>query len=229
MAAQLGSIVHAEGLLDSIRTAQERLVLAREEERRRLRRDLHDGLGPSLAALTLQVDTLRNLLPAGQAQTGLLDLRGRIQDTVLEVRRVVEGLQPATLDDLGLEESLRQLTRRFARNGSLEVDMEVEPLPTLPAAVEVGAYRIVQESLANVVRHAGARAVHVGVHVGRDCLEVTVADDGSGQVRPRSDGVGLGSMRARAEEIGGQFELIGTPGRGTIVRARLPLTNGVPR
>ncbi|MCW2545089.1 MAG: hypothetical protein JWM40_2641, partial [Frankiales bacterium] len=140
VAGQLGTIVHADGLLASVRAAQERLVLAREEERRRLRRDLHDGLGPSLAALTLQVDTLRNTLPASSsAQAGLLGLRGHIQDTVVDVRRIVEGLQPATLDDLGLLESVRQLTDRFAREGALRVDVEPQTLPRLPAAVEVGA------------------------------------------------------------------------------------------
>jgi signal transduction histidine kinase len=224
VAGQLGSVVHAEGLLASVKAAQERLVLAREEERRRLRRDLHDGLGPSLAALTLQVDTLRNLLPQGMAQEALLDLRSRIQDTVVDVRRIVEGLQPATLDDIGLEASVRQLTERFARDGSLEVNVDVEALPALPAAVEVGAYRIVQESLANVVRHADASSVKVGLRLGAECLEVCVSDDGNGHSRQRPHGVGLESMRARAEEIGGQFEYNGTPGSGTTVRARLPLT-----
>jgi signal transduction histidine kinase len=101
-------------------------------------------------------------------------------------------------------------------------------LPRLPAAVEVGAYRIVQESLANVVRHAGATTVRVGLRLEHECLEVCVADNGTGELRPRPAGVGLGSMRARAEEIGGQFELVGIPGLGTTVRARLPLTTGTP-
>jgi two-component system NarL family sensor kinase len=137
-------------------------------------------------------------------------------------------MQPAALDDLGLEQSLRQLTERFARAGALEVNVEVEPLPVLPAAVEVGAYRILQESLTNVVRHSGASTVRVALRLGPECLELCVADNGTGDVRPRPDGVGLGSMRARAEEIGGRFDLVGTPGRGTTIRASLPLATGTP-
>lgn len=228
VAGQLGSVVHADGLLASVRAAQERLVLAREEERRRLRRDLHDGLGPALAALMLQVDTLRNTAHEEATSTALLELRGRIQDTVLDVRRIVEGLRPAILDDLGLEEALRQLAARFSRAGAPAVAVDVGPLPGLPAAVEVGAYRIVQESVTNAVRHSGADRVQVGLRIGAGCLELSVSDDGTGHLEPRADGVGLGSMRERAEEIGGRLEVLGEPGRGTTVRAWLPVGAGSP-
>ena len=119
-------------------------MLAREEERRRLRRDLHDGLGPALAALMLQVDTLRNTTSEPSTGAALLELRGRIQDTVLDVREIVEGLQPAALADLGLDESLRQLSARFSQADGLEVVVDADVPADLPAAVEVGAYRIVQ-------------------------------------------------------------------------------------
>jgi signal transduction histidine kinase len=224
LSRQLGTVVHAAGLLDTIRSAREGLVLAREEERRRLRRDLHDGLGPALAGLTLQVDTVRNQV-GGQADAQLLALRSGIQSTVLDVRRIVEGLRPAALDDLGLAEAVRQL----AATTDLSVELEADQLPGLPAATEVAAYRVVQEALANAARHSGGRRAWVRLHRSGPDLVVEVADDGSGILRPRQDGVGLGSMRSRAEEIGGAFELSATPGTGTTVTARLPVDAGAAR
>jgi signal transduction histidine kinase len=228
LAGQLGAVAHASGLLATVRAAQERLVLAREEERRRLRRDLHDGLGPTLAGLTLQVDTIRNQLTAAPATAAddLLALRGTIQETVLEVRRIVEGLRPAILDDLGLGEAVHQLA---GRTGSLAVEVRADELTRLPAAVEVAAYRIVQEGLANATRHADARNASVTLCVGPDALEVQVCDDGHGDLRLWPDGVGLGSMRERAEEIGGSFEVRAVPGRGTTLFARLPLNGRAVR
>ena len=220
LAAQLGSVVHAHGLLASVRAAQERLVLAREEERRRLRRDLHDGLGPALAGLALQVDTVRNQAASVDLEPALLGLRGGIQDTVVDVRRIVEGLRPAALDDLGLVEAVQQLAARMHPPVSVTAD----ELPRLPAAVEVAAYRIVQEALGNAARHARAGSIQLTLSLAPDGLVVRVGDDGTGVVVPRADGVGLGSMRARAEEIGGSFVLDASPGRGTTVTATLPVT-----
>ena len=223
IAAQLGAVVHAQGLMDSLRGAQERLVLAREEERRRLRRDLHDGVGPALAGLTLQVDTVRNRLDAEAASAAddlLLDLRSGIRDTVLDVRRIVEGLRPPALDDLGLVEAVRQLGER----SGAAVTVDAAPLTRLPAAIEVAAYRVVQEALGNAVRHSGASRVAVCLRLSGDGLEVEVSDDGSGRARPRPEGLGLRSMRERAEEVGGRFELQSVPGQGTRVRLRLPVT-----
>lgn len=225
LARQLGTVVHAAALLDSVRAARERVVVAREEERRRLRRDLHDGLGPALAGLTLQADTVRNQLPDGVDDAGLLALRSGIQSTVVDVRRIVEGLRPAALDDLGLVDAVDQL----AATAGLPVSVEADDLPRLAAATEVAAYRIVQEALANTVRHASASRACVRLHRATDEIVVEVADDGTGVVVPRPDGVGLGSMRGRAEEIGGSFLIDAAPGRGTRVVARLPLDVGSTR
>jgi signal transduction histidine kinase len=139
---------------------------------------------------------------------------------VLDVRRIVEGLRPPALDDLGLVEAVRQLGER----SGLAVTVEAESLPRLPAAVEVAAYRVVQEALGNAALHSGASSVRVGVGASGDQLLVEVTDDGTGDVHPRPDGVGLGSMRDRAEEIGGRFELLATPSQGTTVRIHLPIT-----
>jgi len=226
---QLGTLVHAVGLLDAVRASQERLVLAREEERRRLRRDLHDGLGPALAALLMRVDTLRNLLRArldddasAVADEGLLALRAGIQGTVADVRRIVEGLRPPALDELGLPDAVAQLADRLTAGAELTVQVSADPLPRLEAAVEVAAYRITQEALANVLRHAGARSASVRLESGQGGLVVEIRDDGHGVVVPRADGVGLASMRERAEEIGGTFGLVPRPGAGTTIRAFLP-------
>jgi signal transduction histidine kinase len=223
LARQLGGVVHTYALVRSLREAQERLVLAREEERRRLRRDLHDGLGPTLAALSLQVDTVRNRLGAGtrddEVDDALLHLRGGIQATVLDVRRIVEGLRPPALDDLGLVEALHQLVE----GSVVPAAVDAVALPRLPAAVEVAAYRVVQEALTNAVRHAQAEHVEVRVELCDGRLLVTVCDDGIGEVVPRTEGVGMSSMRERAEEIGGTFEVLPVAGRGTRVCVALPL------
>jgi signal transduction histidine kinase len=221
LAGQVGSLVHAAGLVREVRAAQERLVLAREDERRRLRRDLHDGLGPALAGLALQVDTLRNRL-GHSADEGLLTLRSGITATIADVRRIVEGLRPPALDELGLAGALTLLADRLARSGPVKVVVVETGLPRLPAAVEVAAYRIVQEALTNAVRHAGATTARVELALHHDGLCVRVQDDGTGVLRPRPEGNGLTTMRERAEEIGGSFDIRPEPGVGTTVSVRLP-------
>jgi signal transduction histidine kinase len=224
IAAQLGAVVHAMDLLASVRAAQERLVLAREEERQRLRRDLHDGLGPALAGLSLKVDTVRNRIGEGpgSADDLLLQLRGGIQAAVGDVRRIVEGLRPAALDELGLAESVTQLAAQLSGDET-QVSADVPALPALPAGVEVAAFRIVQEALTNAMRHACASRVCIHLAVASGTLEVTVSDDGTGLAAAREGGVGLRSMRARAEEIGGSLDIDARPGQGTFVTARLPV------
>jgi signal transduction histidine kinase len=231
VAGQLGAVVHSAALLGSLRASQERLVLAREEERRRLRRDLHDGLGPALAGLTLQVDTLRHQLrtDGADADSSLLDLRTGIQSTVLDVRRIVEGLRPPALDELGLAEALHQLVRRLEVADGPRVEVSVEVSDRLPAAVEVATYRIVAEAVTNAIKHAQARLVRIHVSVDPTCVLVEVCDDGAGSAAVREDGVGLVSMRERAEEIGGRLSIESAPDRGTTVRAQLPVATGRQR
>ncbi|MGA8247144.1 MAG: sensor histidine kinase [Nocardioides sp.] len=231
LAGQLGAVVHAAALLGSLRASQERLVLAREEERRRLRRDLHDGLGPALAGLTLQVDTLRHQLHSrpGDADGQLVDLRSGIQSTVLDVRRIVEGLRPPALDELGLAEALHQLVRRLEATDGPLLEVAVDVPGRLPAAVEVATYRIVAEAVTNAVKHAEARHVSVRVGVAPRCIVVEVCDDGGGSATPSDHGMGLVSMRERAAEIGGTLVLESDPGRGTRVLAELPTGAEVTR
>lgn len=226
---ELGAALHATGLIDELRGAQERLVIAREEERKRLRRDLHDGLGPTLAGLTLDVDTLRNrvrafnALDARETDAQLLSLRTGIQSAVGEVRRVVEGLRPPALDELGLGAALDHLAQRLTGGTRVVVDLEVAGLAPLPAAAEVAVYRVAQEALTNIVRHSGAQHVWIRVATGPEHVLLEVVDDGHGQPTPRDGGVGLDSMRERAEELGGSVEIAGGAGSGTTVRATIPV------
>ena len=224
VANQLGAVLHSSSLLVELRASQERLVLSREEERKRLRRDLHDGLGPTLAALTLQVDTVRNRWP--EASPDLLAVRETVQAAVADVRRVVEGLRPPALDELGLSEALQQLGRRLDAGGGTHIRVESDDLPAVPAAVEVAAYRIVQEALTNAVRHAGGTCCTVRVSTSERALDIQVQDDGAGTVRARPGGLGLSTMQERAEEIGGTVRVETVEGVGTAVRVRLPISGG---
>jgi signal transduction histidine kinase len=210
--------------VSTLREAQHRLVIAREEERRRLRRDLHDGLGSALASLTLRVDVLRNTWPdLDDPDRDLVELRSAIQATVSDVRRIVEGLRPAPLDELGLVGALEQLAMRTAVGDSAAINVVVGALPPLDAAVEVAVFRVVQEALTNVRRHSGAARVTVEATVSGDLLRVEIRDDGSGAVHARPGGVGLVSMRERATELGGTLDTESRPGHGNVIRLQLPL------
>src|SRR5947209_14365002 len=164
--------------------ARVRLVTAREEERRRLRRDLHDGLGPTLAALTLKIGAARKLLTRDvtAADTLLLELNGDIETTVSDIRRLVSNMRPPSLDELGLVGAIRERvaqsthTREADHVDGLHILVEApESLPMLPAAVEVAAYRIVQESLTNVVRHAHASACRIHLSL-NELLSLEIRD-----------------------------------------------------
>lgn len=237
LSSHAGIAVHAVSLTAELRRSRERLVVAREEERRRLRRDLHDGLGPALAAHILRVGTARALLSSDPATAGRLlgELEDDLDETVSDVRRLVYNLRPPALDDLGLIGAIRASAAQYAANepNGLRIDVEVvEPLPPLPAAVEVAAYRISQEALTNVVRHAQARSCQLGLVVeeperGKE-LVLTVVDDGLGIAMDSRAGVGMTSMRERAEELGGTCEVRRRPEGGTHVVARLPVSRSLP-
>ena len=223
--------VELQQLAGDLQRSRERLVVTREEERRRLRRDLHDGLGPTLAALALSASTITDLIPTNPTAAASLakQLEADIRATVGEIRRLIHGLRPPALDELGLAGAVRdravQLTSRQQSGAvpGLQVTVEApERMPSLPAAVEVAAYRIVEEALTNVARHAQARTCAVRLAL-TDALEVEIADDGSGLPAERRAGVGLLSMRERAAELGGACAIEGLGESGTRVYARLPL------
>ena len=218
--------VHAVRLTDDLQRSRERLVATREEERRRLRRDLHDGLGAQLAGLNVQAGTLRRVItqdPAAAAEL-VAELREELRGAIADIRRLVYDLRPPALDDLGLVEAMRQLAERYdSKDGPLRVVVEApEDLPNLPAAVEVAVYRIAQEALTNVARHSQARTCVVRLAV-NDNVTLEISDDGVGMPSGRSAGVGLSSMHERAEELGGACTVEALADGGTRVLARLPL------
>ena len=226
VAAQVSPAVAALQLHEQLRRSREGLVAAREAERLRLRRDLHDGLGATLAGLRLQIETARDLAGEDGASAGVGDLLRSagvgVAQAVAEVRAVTEGLRPAGIDELGLPRALAALADRV-RTPGLDVRVEVDGDLAADPAVEVALHRIAAEALANAARHADATCVVLRVHQDGHVL-VEVHDDGVGIGAgggTGAGGLGLSSMRQRAEEVGGHLEVTSS-GRGTTVRAVLP-------
>ncbi|TDW78040.1 sensor histidine kinase [Kribbella pratensis] len=247
VAVPLAVAVHATRLSAELQSSREKLISAREEERRRLRRDLHDGLGPTLTGIAFSADAVANLITpatspdasqttsgASQAVELLTRLRGDIRTAIGDIRRLVDDLRPPALDELGLVGALRQRADQLsfrADGATIQVAVSANGLPTLPAALEVAAYRIATEALTNVVRHSRATSAVLALRCGSE-LEIEVTDDGppNGAWRP---GVGLQAMRERAAELGGTFKAGPTP-TGGLVRACFPLattatTTPIPR
>jgi signal transduction histidine kinase len=223
-AAQVGLVLYARDLADEIRAAREELVLGIEEERRRLRREIHDGIGPTLAGIALGVQSATKAVDRdpGRARQLLTDVGSDVTGLVSEVRHVVDGLRPALLDELGIADALRGLARTFETRSGCPVDVQAVVPESLPAAVEVAAYRIGSEALTNVARHAEASRARVTVGVEGQALVVVVIDDGRGGASDRRGGTGMGSMRQRAAGVGGTLEVDSTAA-GTRLTARLPL------
>ena len=227
VAQQAGTAVHALQLTADLQHARQQIVSSREEERRRLRRDLHDGLGPSLAATLLKIGSARALLGQRPEMTDrlLAEMETDIETTLADVRRIVYDLRPPALDQFGLVGALRAYAETCS-SGALAVGVEApESLPPLPAAVEVAAYHIGREGLTNVVRHAQAQRCTLKLWVdggenGR--LHLILQDDGRGLPPDATAGVGLTAMRERAAELGGRCKIVGDAA-GTTVTAVLPL------
>jgi two-component system NarL family sensor kinase len=222
-------------LTADLRRARQQLVTTREEERRRLRRDLHDGLGPVLASQGLKLAAIRQLVerdPA-TAEQMLDQVMAQNETTVAEIRRLVYELRPPALDELGLVEAIRDYVVQANGDSSLSNGLRVtvvgpvEDFPPLSAAVEVAAYRIALEGLTNVARHANAQNCQVLFSLGNTesngVLQLEINDDGVGLPERFRAGVGLTSMRERAEEVGGTCLVETSPAGGTQVVARLPL------
>jgi signal transduction histidine kinase len=238
IAAQTGAVASTTRLTLALQRSREKLVLAREEERRRIRRDLHDGLGPTLASQTLKLDTVLDLLAENDSQTAgqhVTQLKRQTQQMVADIRRLVYELRPPALDELGLLEALRaHVAQMSGTSGGLRISIEAtpEPLPALPAAIEVAAYRIALEGVTNVIRHAQARDCRIRFVVAEDeppsRLVLTVSDDGLGVPAKFQSGVGLISMRERAEELGGTCEVSLNQRGGTRITAQLPFSTDRP-
>jgi signal transduction histidine kinase len=240
LARQAGAAIHAARLNADLQRARERLVVAQEEERRRIRRDLHDGLGASLAALNLQAGEVQRLMASDldAANRRMADLRASLRAAVGDTRRLVYGLRPPALDELGLLEALRSRIAQYsaapaaqsedaASSGGLQICFAApDNLPTLPAAVEVAVYRIVEEGLANIVHHAQASNGWIALSLEERGVYIEIRDDGIGLPDVYNHGVGLISMRERTAELGGKCTIQSTAGQGTKVEVWLPFIGG---
>ena len=233
IAQQAGVAAHTVHLTDELRQlntdlqkSREHLVTAQEEERRRLRRDLHDGVGPTLASLSHRLDTAADLVTRDpQASVEFLqELKGQVKGAVAEIRRLVYALRPPVLDEFGLVSAVREHVAPYAGPNGLQVTFDVtEPMPPLPAAVEVAAYRIALEAFTNVVQHAQAHTCQIKIKPENDALVLEVSDDGTGLAPHTRSGVGLTSMRERVSELGGECLVQSIPSGGTRIHARLPI------
>jgi signal transduction histidine kinase len=229
IAQQAGVAAYTLRLNSELQQSRERLVTAREEERRRLRRDLHDGIGPTLASLSQRLDTAADLVQSDpHASMELLKaLKGQVKNTVAEIRRLVYALRPPVLDEFGLVTAVREHIAQYGGPNGIEINFDsTKPMPPLPAAVEVAAYRIVLEAFTNIIHHAQATTCHILLQAEQDCLRLEVSDNGIGLPEDVRSGVGFTSMRERALELGGDFAVENTLNGGLRVTARLPLEGG---
>jgi signal transduction histidine kinase len=234
IARQAGVAVHAVQLTADLRRSRQELVSAREEERRRLRRDLHDGLGPVLASQGLKIAAASQLLDTdpGKAKKMLEELASQNETTLEEIRQLVYALRPAVLDELGFAGAVRDFSASLSlkSNSGDEFQIKIlEPkngLPPLPAAIEVAAYRIATEALTNVFRHSKAQYCEVSFKIvpsnGSRFFHLEITDDGVGLPQERKVSLGMTTMRERAEEIGGSIQFESYLDKGTRVSVHLP-------
>jgi two-component system NarL family sensor kinase len=227
-AAHAGAAVCAAVTELELRAARERLVTSREEERRQLRRDLHDGVGPVLAGLGFTAEAAARALPADPARAAQLlsSVHRQASSAITAVRQISRGLGSVPLAELGLAEAVRHLADPAGEAG-MEVAISLpDALPALPAATEVAAYRIAAEAVTNALRHSRATRLTVELGVAQGQLVLRITDDGIGMPPERAEGVGMASMRQRAEELGGAWSLRSASGTGTAVETSLPLPEG---
>ena len=227
--APLGLAVGWVRLVDELRRSGAELVAARAEEQRRLRRDLHDGLGPALTGVSLGVRAALSKLDREEpgAVHGARELLARSADEVdalvIEVRRIARDLRPTALDQLGLLGAISALTERFSDQLEFHLSMP-SSATSLPAAAEVAVYRIVTEAVTNVVRHAAATECWLTMVIGPD-IDVTIVDDGIGLTDGRVAGIGLTAMRERAAELGGRVQVSEVVPHGTSISVRIPASS----
>jgi two-component system NarL family sensor kinase len=225
LASQLSGAARAMALTVDLRRSRERLVGDREQERRRITRDLHDGLGARLGGLVLGIQRARTTISGSpdRAADQLDELTQQVRDALEEVRRLVYELRPPALDELGLVGALEEQARRLHQ---VEIVAPVAIGP-LPAAVEVAAYRIALEALTNVARHAPGSGATVLIDREADAVVLRIADRGPGMPEGFRAGVGINSMRERAAELDGALSISAQPGGGTVVHAQLPLVESM--
>lgn len=214
----------------ALRDLSARLVEVQETERRALSRELHDEVGQSLSALLLAIDNVSASLPAEgnfEPRTQLLEIRRLAERTVTVVRDMSLLLRPSMLDDLGLVPALQWQAREVSRNTNIRIEVQADASSEeLPDEHKTCIYRIVQEALRNVTRHARAKSVQIHLTHPDGTLRLTIQDDGQGFVPEREKGMGLLGMEERVSYLKGAFEVKSQPGRGTVINVNLPLASG---
>ncbi len=203
-----------------------RILTAHEDERCKLARELHDDLSPRLARLAIDAARLQPMTSGPDTGEGAA-MHQELSRLSEDVHGLAYRLHPTALEDLGLGDALRSECERVGRSHGLPVDQQIEALPAgIAPAVTVCLFRVAQEALRNIVRHAGARAARVSLAPRDGGLQLLVTDDGGGFEQRMGHGAGLGiaSMRERVREVGGKFSIRSEPGAGTTVRAWAPLT-----
>jgi signal transduction histidine kinase len=220
LAHQVAPMVDALRLAEALRRSRDEVVRAREEERRRLRHDLHDGLGPTMAGIAMMLDAARHA-PEGTGGELLDQARVQTGAAIEDLRRIARGLRPSVLDQLGLRGAIRAHADRLGPL-AVEISMGGDEDPPLPAAAELAVYRVAAEALTNVVRHSGATRCRVTLRAGTDVIVTTIDDDGCGLAEDAEPGVGLHSMAHRAAELGGRIDLGRGPLGGLRVAMLLP-------
>ncbi|MBL8178425.1 MAG: sensor histidine kinase [Bryobacterales bacterium] len=223
--------VRAERAEGELRRLSRKLVRAQEEERKAISRELHDALGQKLSFIGMEVGTLSSLRMASPEvfEERLSDAQRLITETVRSVRDLSMSLRPAMLDELGLGSAVRWQGREFARRSGIDVDVQLDgELDALPETHRTAIYRIVQEALTNIAKHAAAKSVRIHLYGGKDAIRLTVQDDGKGfdPERIASRGIGLVGMEERMKELGGTITVRSSQGKGTSIEAAVPLAAG---
>ncbi len=232
-----GNLKELSGQLDTMQQRQWlglRIIRAQEEERRRLARDMHDGPAQMLANVMLRAEICERLLDADLAQVRgeLRSLKEVVRGSIKDIRKVIFDLRPMALDDLGLVPALKRYISDVKEQRGLLVELSVQGLDRrMPSVVEVASFRIVQEGLNNVLKHARAAKVQVKIEFGKDALLISITDDGQGfavdeALTERGEHFGLLSMRERVQLLEGTCQIESAPGRGASIMVRLPIREG---
>lgn len=223
LARHSGVAARVVALLTELRIAQQRLLVAREQERHRIHQDLHDGIGPALVGLTLQLEVAADLASDGELGALTRRLHGEAARTTDDVRRMVRNLRPGELEELGLPAAVTAAAARLASPRAPRFDLDIPAsLPELSAQVEDAAYKICLEAMTNVIKHSSSTRCTVRLRHTPTELNVEISDDGRGITTEGATGTGLHSMRERAIAVGGELSVIAGSPAGTTVLARLP-------
>jgi signal transduction histidine kinase len=236
-AAQLALLQDATIAEERSRALKEQIVhvtLAQEEERRRISRELHDDLGPSLAATVNRLRATQRMISTDpdQAERELEDISQGLKTNIQNIRHLIHDLRPMALDQLGLQGAIQQQLDRFQKQAGVSLSVGIDPDIALDPLAEVTVFRVLQECLGNVEKHAGARSVEVLLRQGGDGCWLSVSDDGKGfdpatASNGSSEGVGLLGMRERADLVGGTLSIDARPERGTCVILKIPHRDAV--